>query len=89
MLRCAQEVLTNTLRHADASNLWVSLTRTSRSHRVCARDDGRGDSRVNAQPRPDRNAGTVRGLGGTVDFHTKAGAGFQVDASLPVAQGSR
>ena len=89
VLRCAEEVLTNTLRHADASNLWVSLTRTSRSHRGLRSRRRPWRLPGQCQPRPDRNAGTVRGLGGTVDFHTKAGAGFQVDASLPVAQGSR
>jgi signal transduction histidine kinase len=89
VLRCAQEVLTNTLRHADASNLWVKVTRTSDRIAVCARDDGRGDSQVNAGHGLTGMRERFEELGGTVDFHTRAGAGFQVDASLPVAEGSR
>jgi signal transduction histidine kinase len=89
VLRCAQEVLTNTLRHADASNLWVTLTQTSDRIDVRARDDGRGDSRVNAGHGLTGMRERFEELGGTVDFHTRAGAGFQVDASLPAAQGSR
>jgi signal transduction histidine kinase len=89
VLRCAQEVLTNTLRHASASNLWVTLTQTSDRIDVCARDDGRGDSRVNAGHGLTGMRERFEELGGTVDFHTRAGAGFQVDASLPAAQGSR
>jgi signal transduction histidine kinase len=89
VLRCAQEVLTNTLRHSSASNLWVTLTQTSDRIDVCARDDGRGDSRVNAGHGLTGMRERFEELGGTVDFHTRAGAGFQVDASLPAAQGSR
>jgi signal transduction histidine kinase len=89
VLRCSQEVLTNTLRHADASNLWVTLTQTSDRIDVCARDDGRGDSRVNAGHGLTGMRERFEELGGTVDFHTGAGAGFQVDASLPAAQVSR
>jgi signal transduction histidine kinase len=83
VLRCAQEVLTNTLRHADASNLWVSLTRTSDRIEVCARDDGRGDSRVNAGHGLTGMRERFEELGGTVDFHTKAGRGSR---STPVCR---
>jgi signal transduction histidine kinase len=89
VLRCAQEVLTNTLRHADASNLWVWVTQTSDRIDVRARDDGRGDYRVKAGHGLTGMRERFEELGGTVDFHTRAGAGFQVEASLPATQGSR
>ena len=41
-LRCAQEALTNAMRHSDASNLWIGVRREPHKLIVTARDDGRG-----------------------------------------------
>ncbi|MFP2898016.1 sensor histidine kinase, partial [Corallococcus sp. 4LFB] len=47
LFRCVQEVLTNTLRHAGAHNLWITLVPTEGGGvRVHTRDDGRGAARV-------------------------------------------
>jgi two-component system NarL family sensor kinase len=40
--RVAQESVRNSLRHASASHLWVTLTRGDGGHRLVVRDDGRG-----------------------------------------------
>jgi two-component system sensor histidine kinase UhpB len=40
--RVAQEALTNTLRHSQASQVWVTLTREDRGVVLSARDDGDG-----------------------------------------------
>ncbi|MCB1570970.1 MAG: sensor histidine kinase, partial [Xanthomonadales bacterium] len=43
LLRCAQEIITNAVRHANARNLWLSFERTpDRKLAIHARDDGRG-----------------------------------------------
>ena len=42
LLRCTQEIITNTVRHANAHNLWISARREGCNIIVDARDDGRG-----------------------------------------------
>ena len=42
VLRCVQEILTNTLRHARATNLWLRITCEEGQLEVFARDDGEG-----------------------------------------------
>ena len=42
LLRCAQEVITNAVRHAQAHNLWIRLAADDEGLRLEARDDGRG-----------------------------------------------
>ncbi len=42
VLRCVQEVVTNTLRHAQADNLWITIQQREDAITVDARDDGRG-----------------------------------------------
>jgi len=83
LLRCAQELITNTVRHAQASNLWISLLEGEDGLILKARDDGRGA--------PDLIPGNgisgmrerLRELGGRLDIATRPGAGFQVKAWIP------
>ncbi len=42
VLRCVQEISTNTLRHARATNLWISIEQRSGVLSLDARDDGGG-----------------------------------------------
>ena len=42
VLRCVQEIVTNTLRHARASNLWITIEQRPDGIAVDTRDDGRG-----------------------------------------------
>src|SRR5699024_5815286 len=48
LLRCAQELITNTVRHAQASSLWISLGEEGDGLILKARDDGKGS--VNLLP---------------------------------------
>ncbi|PZG20042.1 two-component sensor histidine kinase [Micromonospora craterilacus] len=41
-VRATQEIVTNTIRHADACELWISVTADDRVTVLDARDDGRG-----------------------------------------------
>lgn len=84
LLRCAQEIITNTLRHAQADNLWLSLGRDGGTITLTARDDGRGSD----QHRPGNG---LRGMrerlaqhGGTVAVATAPGRGFSLDLTLPL-----
>ena len=40
-LEAAAEALTNAVRHADAKNLYISLTETADAHRICFKNDGK------------------------------------------------
>ena len=42
LFRCAQEALTNSLRHAEASVVWIDVGRESNGIRLHIRDDGKG-----------------------------------------------
>jgi signal transduction histidine kinase len=44
LLRCVQEIITNTSRHASARNLWIAVTQRPDGINLHARDDGRGVS---------------------------------------------
>ena len=57
LLRCTQEIITNAVRHAGASRLWLSARADgARASRLQARDDGRGADQVAARQRPARHA---------------------------------
>ncbi len=83
LLRCAQEVITNAVRHADASNLWIRLVEGDDGLRLEARDDGRGA----AEPDPGTGLRGMRErlteLGGRLEVVTRPGAGFRVNAWMP------
>ncbi len=84
LMRCAQEAVTNAVKHADASNLWLQVTRDGDGVRLVARDDGHarpaasapGSGLVGMRER-------VESLGGRLAVQAGAGLGFTVDAWLP------
>jgi len=83
LLRCAQELITNTVRHADARNLWISLRTGDEGLELVARDDGRGA----ADPDPGNGLRGMRErlneLGGDLEVTTRPNEGFRVDARVP------
>jgi signal transduction histidine kinase len=84
LLRCAQEALTNAVRHGRANQVWISLARREGSIELSVRDDGRGALHVTAgrglRGMPERLAA----LGGALDYETRPGAGFHVRALVPL-----
>ncbi|GAA2575372.1 histidine kinase [Dactylosporangium fulvum] len=90
--RIVQEALTNTLRHARASRVHVTVRATGPRLSLEIVDDGRGAPPGAA---PDTNGHGLRGmservslLGGTVEAGNGEQGGFRVHARLPLA-GSR
>ncbi|HEY2346702.1 MAG TPA: sensor histidine kinase [Xanthomonadaceae bacterium] len=84
LLRCAQEIITNAVRHAQANNLWLSFRRSGENVEVSARDDGRGADH------PALGNG-LRGMrerlvqhAGSVDIATARGQGFALTLTLPM-----
>ena len=86
LIRCAQEAITNAVKHAEASNLWLQVTSDGDGVRLVARNDGR--ARHNASSPGSGLLGMrerLEALGGRLAVGTGADPGFTVDAWLPSA----
>ncbi len=83
LLRCAQEVITNAVRHAQAKNLWLEVGIKGGELHLTAKDDGQGMD----QPRIGNGLSgmreRLRQLGGGLDMDTAIGRGFILHAHLP------
>jgi signal transduction histidine kinase len=84
VLRCAQEVITNAVRHAEADNLWIRLVREVDAVVMYAHDDGRGGDVA-------AFGNGLRGMrerlaeyGGRLTVGAHAHRGFALDAHLPL-----
>jgi signal transduction histidine kinase len=83
LMRCAQEAVTNAVKHAQASNLWLQVTPDGEGVRLVARNDGSarpivsspGSGLLGMRER-------VESLGGKLAVRT-GDFGFTVDAWLP------
>lgn len=84
LLRCAQEMITNSVRHAQARNLWIRLLLDEDGVAMTARDDGRGVDRVEAGNGLRGMAERLRQLGGELTVQSSAGAGFSLHAWVPL-----
>lgn len=86
ILRIGQEVLTNTLRHAQAQHFSLQLTFAAEGIRMELRDDGRG---FDPQRKHDGFGllgidERVKGMGGQLTIDSGPGAGTVVIVTLPV-----
>ncbi|RKH50497.1 sensor histidine kinase [Corallococcus sp. AB050B] len=87
LFRCVQEVLTNTLRHARARNLWIVIASTEDGGvRVHARDDGSGAARVAPGAGLTGMRERFTRLGGRVEWRAAAGQGLELEAWLPATR---
>ena len=84
LLRCAQELITNAVRHAQARNLWISLADDKNGVILKARDDGRGAPNLVPGNGISGMRERLREVGGRLDIATRPGAGFQIKAWLPM-----
>ncbi|MFE0875909.1 GAF domain-containing sensor histidine kinase [Streptomyces smyrnaeus] len=88
LLRVAQEALHNALRHADASNVRVALTRRGSSVVLGVTDDGAGFD-PGAVRSAGRHLGLVSmrdrasGVGGTLTVQSEPGKGTVVEMEVP------
>lgn len=85
IVRCVQEILTNTLRHSGADRLTISVVADEAGVRLDARDNGRGASRLVPGNGLTGIRERVEQLGGEVALRTAAGHGFAVHARVPVS----
>lgn len=78
LYRIAQEALTNIARHAEARQVWLTMTRTDRRIALSVRDDGRGFEVNPVVSPPDDRVGL--GLFGMKERAVLAGGTFAVDS---------
>ena len=84
LMRCAQEAVTNAVKHAEASNLWLQVSSDGEGVRLVARNDG--SARPNASPPGSGLLGMrerLEHLGGKLAVRTGDDSGFTVEAWLP------
>jgi signal transduction histidine kinase len=84
LFRCAQEILTNAAKHAEARNVWLSIRQTDSGYRVEGRDDGNGASDIQYGNGLTGMRERVAECGGDFEVHSRAGHGFAVRLHLPV-----
>lgn len=85
LLRCAQEIITNAVRHAGARNLWIAASRNEDCIVMSARDDGHGASELIAGNGLRGMCERLRQHGGDLKIETRLQAGFSLELTLPAS----
>jgi len=83
--RVVQEALTNTVRHAGATRVTVTLQYTPASVTVEVADDGAGNAGITEGHGIMGMRERVAALGGALTAGPGPGAGFTVRATIPIA----
>jgi signal transduction histidine kinase len=86
LYRCAQEAVTNVLRHSEARNLWIELTQKDAIIQLAIRDDGRGCSELTKGNGLHGIQSRVKEMHGTVEFPSLESGGFVVALSVPIKE---
>jgi signal transduction histidine kinase len=88
LLRITQEALANVRRHANASQVWVSLARENGHLELTIADDGAGFDPTNALDRSHVGLASMRerarSLDGQITLATSPGQGTRVTARVPL-----
>jgi glucose-6-phosphate-specific signal transduction histidine kinase len=88
LLRCTQEIVTNVVRHAQASSLVLEYRWQDEGLVLEARDDGRGAESPEAGNGLRGMRERLAACGGRVEIRTRPGEGFALMLYLPVARGA-
>jgi signal transduction histidine kinase len=87
LLRCAQEIITNTARHSGARNLWLNFAYADASLLgLHARDDGRGAEQVQPGNGLSGMRERLAEFGGSVTLDTAVSQGFALTVRLPLGE---
>ncbi len=86
LLRCVQEALTNAVRHAGATNVWIALEQDAQTVTVRVRDDGLRPH-GGAELKPGHGLTGLRerltALGGRLEISAGPGQGVMLTATVP------
>src|SRR5882724_2078899 len=90
LYRIVQEALTNAVKHAKASNLWIRAWREDFTQCCTIRDDGAGFKVRSGQGLPRKGLGLVAmrervsAIGGTLQIESRPGHGTEISIRLPL-----
>lgn len=84
VLRCTQEIITNAVRHADASRLELRFGQSDGHIHIAARDNGRGADAPVAGNGLRGMRERLSARGGSLDIASARGQGFSLDIRLPL-----
>lgn len=84
LLRAAQEIITNSVRHAGANNLWIRLSAAQDGLAMSARDDGRGARQIRSGNGLTGMSERLKALGGKLEVESARGAGFTLHLWMPL-----
>jgi signal transduction histidine kinase len=88
--RIVQEALTNAVKHANASNVWIRAWREEFTQCCTIRDDGAGFKVRRSQGTPRKGLGLVAmrervsAIGGTLQIESRPGHGTEISIRLPL-----
>ena len=88
--RIVQEALTNAVKHANATNVWIRAWREDFTQCCTIRDDGAGFKVRRGQGTPRKGLGLVAmrervsAIGGTLQIESRPGHGTEVSIRLPL-----
>jgi signal transduction histidine kinase len=85
-LRALQEIVTNSVRHSGARNLWLRVARNDGMLSIDARDDGSGTDTVHFGNGLTGMRERVEELRGSMEVTSSRGRGFNVRVTLPIAE---
>jgi signal transduction histidine kinase len=88
VLRCVQESVTNAIKHAEASNLWIELVQRDGKIEVHATDDGRGANPIRFGHGLAGMRERVELIGGRLAVRSRPGSGFDLSVSIPLPAGA-
>jgi signal transduction histidine kinase len=83
LMRSAQEIITNTLRHAGARNLWLALRAEDGGVQLDSRDDGEGTDQLRLGHGLKGLSERFQQQGGQIAFESARGSGFRVMGWIP------
>ncbi len=85
ILRCTQEIITNTAKHAKARNLWLKYEFDKAGQLIfSARDDGLGCENISAGNGLSGMRERLAETGGKLSIETAPSKGFALEASIPM-----
>lgn len=87
VVRCVQEIITNTIKHARAHNLWIDIEEGDGALIVTARDDGRGAVSVRSGLGLNGMRERLTELGGRLEIDGASARGFALRAWIPLPGG--
>jgi signal transduction histidine kinase len=86
LLRCAQEIVTNAIRHGSARNLWIEVAQAPSGLELNARDDGVGVAELQLGNGLRGMRRRLEELGGQLYIEGSPARGFTVRATLPLSR---